>query len=255
MPSLLNNSDCWIDLTDESVTKLENLQNIMFRNLFGVPASTPIPLLRFDVGCLKMNERIHMKKLNFLFHLRTMESESLASEILVLQINHGFPGLATECRELLNLYKLPNIIDEKINLSKLQWKSLVRKSIKNYSEEAIKKSFKDYSKLKNKGLENENLEVKNYVKEMKLRNARTNFRIRSDMIKVKMNMKHNHNFAEKLWKCDECQCMDSQAHIIWCPAFAPLRDGKDLSSDKDLVWYYQQVMKIREDKENKVPNQ
>jgi hypothetical protein len=127
LPSLLNNSDIWIDLTEESSSKLENLQNVMFRNLFGVPASTPIPLL--DVGCLKMKERIHKKKLNFLYHLRTMESESLASEILVLQVKYGFPGLATECRELLKLYRLPNIIDEKITLSKLQWKSLVRKAI------------------------------------------------------------------------------------------------------------------------------
>ena len=162
-----------------------------------------------------------------------MESESLASEILVLQVKYGFPGLATECRELLKLYRLPNIIDEKITLSKLQWKSLVRKAIQNNSEEAIKKSFNSYSKLRNKDLENEKFEVKDYVKNMKLRDARTYFRIRGDMIKAKMNMKHNNNYAEKLWKCDECQCMDSQAHIIWCPAFAPLREGKDLSSDSD----------------------
>ena len=86
LPSLLNNSDIWIDLTEESSSKLENLQNVMFRNLFGVPASTPIPLL--DVGCLKMKERIHKKKLNFLYHLRTMESESLASAILVPRIGN-----------------------------------------------------------------------------------------------------------------------------------------------------------------------
>ena len=65
LPSLLNNSDIWIDMTEESSTKLENLQNVMFRNLFGVPTSTPILLLRFDVGCLKMEELIHKKKLNF----------------------------------------------------------------------------------------------------------------------------------------------------------------------------------------------
>ena len=87
LPSLLNNSDIWIDLTEESSSKLENLQNVMFRNLFGVPASTPISLLRFDVGCLKMKEKIHKKKLNFLYHLRIMESESL---ILVLQVKYGF---------------------------------------------------------------------------------------------------------------------------------------------------------------------
>jgi hypothetical protein len=33
--------------------------------------------------------------------------------------------------------------------------------------------------------------------------------------------------------------------------FAPLREGKDLKKDSDLVNYYQQVIKIREDRENK----
>ena len=85
---------------------------------------------------------------------------------------------------------------------------------------------------------------------MKLRDARTYFCICGDMIKAKMNMKHNSNYAKKLWKCDDCQCMDSQAHIIWCPAFAPLREGKDLNSNSDLVLYCQQVIKIREENEN-----
>ena len=60
---MLNNSGIWIDMTEESSTKLENLQNVMFRNLFGVPASTPIPLLMFDVGCLKMDELIYARTL------------------------------------------------------------------------------------------------------------------------------------------------------------------------------------------------
>ena len=43
--------------------------------------------------------------------------------------------------------------------------------------------------------------------------------------------------------------MDSQSHIVWCPAYAELREGKDLNSDQDLVTYYHEVMKIREDSE------
>ena len=84
---------------------------------------------------------------------------------------------------------------------------------------------------------------------MRLRDGRTYFRIRGNMIKTEMNMKHDQNFANKLWKCDDCQSMDSQAHIVWCPVFAPLREGKDLKNDTDLVNYYQQVTKIREDNE------
>ena len=40
-------------------------------------------------------------------------------------------------------------------------------------------------------------------------------------------MKSDQNYANKLWKCDDRQSMDCQAHIIWCPVFAPLSEGKD----------------------------
>ena len=253
LPSLLNNADVWVELNTSSVSKLDALQNAMFRNLFGVPAATPIPLLRFDLGSLTMEERVNKKKLNLLYHLKSLKNESLAGEIFELQSKYRFPGLVTECRKLIETYKLPNIIDEKLNLSKVQWKSLVKNSIHDESLKTIRQEFKRFSKLENKNLEDEELEIKPYVKNMKLRNARTNFRIRGSMLKTKMNMKHNEVFANDLWKCDDCLSMDSQAHIIWCPAYAPLREGKNLKNDADLVTYYQQVMKIRE--ENEKPSQ
>ena len=101
----------------------------MFKNLFGVPSSTPLPLLRFNVGSLTMKERVHKKKLNFLFHLKSIESESLAGEMINLQIKYGFPCLVTEGRELIKMYKLPDIIEEDKHLSKLHWKILVMKTI------------------------------------------------------------------------------------------------------------------------------
>ena len=91
-----------------------------------------------------------------------MESESLAGEIINIQIKFGFPWLVIECRELIQMYQLPNIIDEDINLSKCQWKILVRKAIHRYLEEILKKTFKDYSKLKNKWFEKEDLKGKDY---------------------------------------------------------------------------------------------
>ena len=226
----------------------------MFRNLFGVPSSTPLPLLRFDVGSLTVEERVHKRKLNFLFHLKSIESESLAGEIMNLQIKYGFPGFVTECRELIKMYELPDIIEEEKQLSKFQWKILVRKAVHKKSEENIRQVFDQYSKLKNKGYEKEDLSIKSYVKNMKLRDARTNFRIRGNMIRTKMNMKNDKKFANELWRCDDCQSMDTQAHIIWCPVFAPLREGKDLKNDSDLVHYYQQVIKFRDDKETERMN-
>ena len=103
------------------------------------------------------------------------------------------------------------------------------------------------SKLRDLRNEEENeLSVKDYIKTMSLRNARTLFRIRSNMVEVKMNHKSNRNHANDLWKCDFCYSLDSQSHIMWCPAFSSLREGKNLQNDLDLVSYFQDVMKIRE---------
>ena len=244
LPSLLNNSDVWVGIDESTVNRLESLQNKMFRQLFAVPDSTPIPMLRFDLGCLTMKERIDMKKLNFIQHLKTLEKESLAAEIYQLQAKYNFPGLVSECRELMILYELLNIIDEKIVLSKQQWKKMVKDAIKRKSEINLHTNFQRFQKLRNKNYEEDDLAMKPYVQDMKLREARTFFRIRSSMIPAKMNMKCNQKFAEQLWKCDDCWSMDSQ-----CPAYAPLREGKNLSSDLDLVHYYQAVTKLREEKD------
>ena len=65
-------------------------------------------------------------------------------------------------------------------------------------------------------------------------------------------MKNNQKYSNELWKCDYCKMMDSQSHIMWCSAFAPLREGKNVEDDDDLVLYFQQVFKIREEIEEKM---
>ena len=91
------------------------------------------------------------------------------------------------------------------------------------------------------------LKVRDYVCNLSLRNARTRFRIRSCMFNVKMNRKSDPKYSEDLWRCDFCKSLDTQAHIMWCPAFVDLREGKNLKDDLDLVNYFNEVMKIREE--------
>ena len=110
--------------------KLENLQNYMFRSLFAVPKSTPKPMLRFELGQLSMRDKIHVKKLNFIYHLKNLNSENLGHEFYTLQVRHRFPGLVNECRSLLKHYQLPDIIDGNYVFTKNSWKVLVKKSVK-----------------------------------------------------------------------------------------------------------------------------
>ena len=95
------------------------------------------------------------------------------------------------------------------------------------------------------------LSIEPYVQDMKLRDARTFFRLRTQMLPAKFNMKSSPKFSNESWKFDFCKKIDSQSHIKWCSSFAPLREGRNINDDKDLVNYIQQVFKIREDFENK----
>ena len=71
------------------------------------------------------------------------------------------------------------------------------------------------------------------------------------MFKCKLNYSSNKVNVNSSWRCDGCMrvgqlSMDSQPHILVCPAYKDLRVGKSLSSIADLTEYYAQVMKIRD---------
>ena len=71
------------------------------------------------------------------------------------------------------------------------------------------------------------------------------FRIRSKTNEIQMNQQSD---KCNLWKCLQCGNIDTQSHVIWCPYFANLRDGKSL--ENDLVAYFREVFRIREDFQN-----
>merc|ERR1711915_860097 len=120
-----------------------------------------------------------------------------------------------------------------------------KKAIKRKSEENAKKEMVKYSKVEYIGSYEEKLNVKDYIRNMRLRNAMMMFRIRSSMIDVKMSKMSDNKYACDLWKCDLCGSLDSQSHVLWCPAFSSLREGRSLDNASNLVTYFHQVIKTR----------
>ena len=74
------------------------------------------------------------------------------------------------------------------------------------------------------------------------------FAVRSGMFKCKMNYRNDRQFKRKLWFCENCAigAVDTLSHVLVCKGFKSLREGKDISSDKDLVQYYLKVQTLRE---------
>ena len=92
----------------------------------------------------------------------------------------------------------------------------------------------------------EKCEMREYIVAMTMQEARTKFRIRTRMINCAMNQPSDPKHIANLWKCTACSNVDTMSHILWCPAYKSLREGKSMESDIDIVQYYQKVMAIRD---------
>ena len=71
------------------------------------------------------------------------------------------------------------------------------------------------------------------------------------MIKtVDLNFPRDKQFASDIWTSWHCPRVDSQFHVMICPAYDHLTEGKNLDNDQDLVKYFPEVSKLRKDTSN-----
>ena len=119
--------------------------------------------------------------------------------------------------------------------------------MKEKCKSELKIKIDKLDKLKNSEMSQEDFQTKDYLKNTKMEEARTNFKMRTEMLNFKFNYKSNPINSTNLWMCDSCQTsIETQSHILWCPSYSELREGKDISKDSDVIEYFQKVLKIRE---------
>ena len=142
------------------------------------------------------------------------------------------------------------ILDELVNekVGKAEFKNVVKEAIDKKNEQILRLEMTKYSKLKD--LEGEEYSRKEYLKELSVQEARVKIRTRCYMTELAFNFKNKPEYANNCWTCTSCNsAVDTFSHIKWCVAHEDLREGRDLSCDKDLVWYITQVMNRRQKKE------
>ena len=245
IPFLLNNCDSWTGISDSTIVELDNLQNLFYRVLLEVPTGCPIPMLYWDCGGLLMKNRILKKKLLFLHHIATLEEDAIAFQVYSVQKRLELPGLLQECQEFLVKFDILDVIE----YSSGQWKKLVEKNIIEKNKTDLLETVKGkYKKISYEELSTETFELKPYMRQLSISLARDKFRLRSKMTRtVKFNFPSDKKFRADMWRCWHCPSIDSQAHVRVCPAYQEFRLNKDLDNDKDLVLYFRQVIKLRDD--------
>ena len=246
VPFLFNNCDTWMEIPKKAINILNSIQNSFFVSLFGTAKSCPIPIFYRETGVLSVENFIILKKL-FLFHyILSLEDNVLAKEVMSIQLEKELPGLATKC---LSFMRELDVHEDPLTFSKCQWNKKINQKIHERNRTQLLDRIKLYSKLEYSKFSEEEYGMKDYLRNMKIEDARTFFASRGRMLRtVQMNYKNKPEYAANSYKCI-CGEDDHQVHLTSCPSYKHLREGLNLEgSDTDLVRYYQLIIKEREKK-------
>ena len=157
--------------------KLENLQLRFYRAILSIGTGCPIPIIYWDTGGMMMRYRIMKRKLLFFHHLATLSTDSLAREIFEVQKEMKIPGLVSECNKIL----IEAGVIEVDKFSKSQWKTFVNRLCRKLNEDDLLNQIRKYKKLEYSDLKNEHCDLKNYMVNLNLHDARMRFKIRAQM--------------------------------------------------------------------------
>ena len=88
--------------------------------------------------------------------------------------------------------------------------------------------------------------AKKYMENKAVGDCRVTFRIRTEMLDLKENMRNRYRATDT--NCEACEdhVPESQAHVMICSAYERFRVGRDLGEDKDMVAFYRDVLLERE---------
>ena len=151
-----------------------------------------------------MELRMLKRKLCFFNHLFTLESDSLAHKVVIIQERESFPGLVKECQSQLVKLGLSNL--DPTSFSKQSWKRMITKKIHEENIKQLLEDMEGYKKVDQKEMMNEKFEVKEYFKTLTLTQARMRFAIRTHQVRtIKMNQMNNKQYSSQLWQCISCQ--------------------------------------------------
>ena len=90
------------------------------------------------------------------------------------------------------------------------------------------------------------VKVKDYMETHCITDCRLQFRIRTNMVDLKANMKGRYRDLDySCLGCGDKATVEDQSHVLRGPAYKDSRQGLDLNKDEDVVKYFKKVMILR----------
>ena len=201
-----------------------------------VPYTTPTASI-LELGLLPIEHLINQRKLTFLHHILNLDEKDPVFRVYKEQqefINElNWSNEITAFRQMYNL----NYKDSEIKtFSKVKWRNIVNKSIRNYAYKELTSLAQCKTKTKEitKHLSTESTYVRqSYILKLPTKAARRAFEVRLCKLDIKMNFKSKYksDLTCKICKEDE----ETLEHIFQC---RECKDKLKLEKDFTYTWVY-----------------
>ena len=218
---LLTNSEVWYGLTESEVTRLEEVDRLLLRQVLQVASSCPIEALYLELGCVPLGIVIKSRRIKYLHHLVTRNEEKMLFKFFLTQWKYPTTkNKWTECvRKDLKEFGLRDDLNWIKTSSKSSFKNLVKKQARELALTTLIMEKTRHSKMDN--LNYENLEMQEYLKDgtIKVNQARTLFRFRTRMARYWENFKGGRP-PQHCPLCSDALSFDTQSHSFQCEVLA-----------------------------------
>ena len=240
-------------LTETEIGLLEEVDRLFLRQVFNVAGSCPTEALYLELGCVPIGIVIKSRRINYLHHLSTRNTNEMIYNFFMAQWKH--PARRNEWTEQTKTDLEEFGIDVDLHWitskSKLVFKKIVKTQARELALQNLLRKKEHHSKMIN--LSYTSLEMQEYLMDPKIsiNQAKTIFRIRTRMEKFGENFK----CGQPTKPCPLCQeSTDTQSHSFQCRV---IQENITLTGnymevfspnmDKKLADTIENIVKFRED--------
>ena len=190
IPSMLHGSGSWVEITKETEKRLNTLQCWFVRLVLQIGPGSPLAALLWDNALLDMGLRIWIEKILLVFHIRSLDSDTLANRVYVEQKEKGWPGLYQETVSICKQLEIEDV--NSTRLSKTKYKHILNKACHKKNEERLRLQASD---IKCSHMKKEKYGKKEYLDNQNIINTRNWLKTRYSLQPFAGNFSHDRRFV------------------------------------------------------------
>ena len=251
-PTLLFNTETWIDITDGEMKKINQGHYEVLRKVFEQKESTPYYGILSETGYWPYSYVIIYKRLMYFHHLIHSDERRITRKMIINQkmgIGKGktwYGGV----EEWLTKLEMERSVEKIIQIKKSTWKKELKEKIEDVVAAEINEQGKKMTKLR---FTNE-FGKKNYLEEERMEKVKEIMKLRLNMIDLKANFKGKYTDTT----CPACEeDVETTEHVIQCNEYRRIIGHSIVITEsiehsmKDTKWLveaskvYQQIEEIR----------